>query len=458
MPGVTKEEIRKRRTVLLDLVQQSNQSLTSDESETSNVIVIPAASKKYMSENIPYPFRQSSNFLYFSGSYDQDAFIVLTATRNEQTHLYFLPDPDPMSELWDGPKTTPQAAMSHYGFNEAFYGSNFKAFIDNFIRHSSSTVRLWCEDQIFLQNLLGPELVQQFKSYASPTQLIDSLRVVKSPSEIALMQKSCDIAAQSFTKAIQFCSQRVNSGTPISEHHIWAKMDYECRLMGAERLAYPPVVASGERAGVIHYIFNANKCNPDDVILVDAGCEFFGYCSDITRTWPMKGKFSSDRHRSLYEMLYEMQVDLIKMTGPGITLDTVFKDMGDMLLKGLKELGIIELGPRFKWNSSNNSSEYALRFCPHHVGHHLGMDVHDTSTVDRRKPLAPGMVVTIEPGIYISDNASQSPFLTKVGKEFVGIGMRIEDDVAITENGNDVLSKNCPKSVRDIEQCAAQQS
>jgi Xaa-Pro aminopeptidase len=183
---------------------------------------------------------------------------------------------------------------------------------------------------------------------------------------------------------------------------------------------------------------------------VDAGCEFFGYCSDITRTWPVSGKFTDDRHRSLYEMLLQLQMNLIKDVRPGISLDQLFRIMSVQLVKGLEELSIIKPGL-----GNKSKSDVALRFCPHHVGHHLGMDVHDTPSVSRSDPLEPGMIITIEPGIYIRNSASQKEILTKAGKEFMGIGMRIEDDVLITDNGQNVLSGSCPKHIEDIERWAA---
>jgi len=195
-------------------------------------------------------------------------------------------------------------------------------------------------------------------------------------------------------------------------------------------------------------VFNSNKCNPKDLVLVDAGCEFFGYCSDITRTWPVSGKFNDDKQKSLYQMMLQVQTELIKEVGPGITLDQLFRIMSTHLVKGLESLGIIKQGLS---SSTSANSDIALRFCPHHVGHHLGMDVHDTPTVERSEPLQPSMVITIEPGVYIRNVPSQKDLLTKVGKEFLGMAVRIEDDVLVTTDGQTVLSQSCPKSIEDIE-------
>ncbi|ODN03923.1 putative Xaa-Pro aminopeptidase 3 [Orchesella cincta] len=444
MPGIYKEELRSRRQSLCHIVSEL---VAKRGSEVNHLIVIPASSKKFMSENIPYPYRQNSNFLYLSGSYDHEAFLVLCVTGKEQLHTLFLSDPDPTSDLWDGPKTSPQAAVDHYGFDQAYLASEFESFMTSFAQKTKRKVKVWCEDRSIVERYLDPSFGFEFKNAESPKAIIDTLRLIKSPAEIDLMRHSSRIASEAFQQTIRFCAEWNAKGQTINEHQIWAKLDYECRMHGAERLAYPPVVASGGRANIIHYVFNSNKCQPNDMILVDAGCEFFGYCSDITRTWPVGGKFTNEHHKSLYEMMHKTQTELIKKVEPGISLDQLFGVMSEYLVKGLEELGIIKEGS----SQSGNCQEIALRFCPHHVSHYLGMDVHDTATVGRNEPLAAGMVITVEPGIYLRTSSNQRDYLTKVGKEFNGIAIRIEDDVLVTENGHNVLTSSCPKSVKDIE-------
>ncbi|CAL8115251.1 unnamed protein product [Orchesella dallaii] len=444
MPGIYKEELRSRRASLCHIVSQL---VVKRGSEVNHLIVIPASPKKYMSENIPFPYRQNSNFLYLSGSYDPEAFIVLCVTGKEQLHTLFLSDPDPMSDLWDGPKTSPTAAVEHYGFDQAFLASEFETFMNSFAQKTNRKVKVWCEDRSIVERYLDPSFGFEFKNAESPKAVIDSLRLIKSPGEIELMRRSARIAGEAFQQTMQLCANLHAKGETINEHQIWAKLDYECRIHGAERLAYPPVVASGERANIIHYVFNNNKCHPEDMVLVDAGCEYFGYCSDITRTWPVCGKFQNDLHKSLYEMMLKTQTDLIKKVEPGISLDQLFGIMSEYLVKGLEDLGIVKEGS----SKSGNCQEIALRFCPHHVSHYLGMDVHDTASVGRGEPLGAGMVVTVEPGIYLRASSNQKDFLTRVGKEFNGIAIRIEDDVHVTEDGHCVLTHCCPKSVQDIE-------
>lgn len=405
-----------------------------------------------MTENIPYPYRQNSNFFYLSGSYDPEAFIVLCVTPKEQVHTLFLSDPDPMSDLWDGPKTNPKAAIDHYGFDQAYLASEFESFMNDFAKKTNRKVKVWCEDRSIVEKYLDPSFGFEFKNAESPKAIMDTLRIVKSPGEIELMRQSARIASEAFQQTIKFCAELCSNGQSLNERQIWAKLDYECRLNGAERLAYPPVVAAGDRANIIHYVFNNNRCDPNDMILVDAGCEYFGYCSDITRTWPVSGKFNNEHHRALYEMVLKVQTDLIKHVEPGISLDELFRIMSGYLVKGLEELGVIHKGT-YNSRKTTNCHEIALRFCPHHVSHYLGMDVHDTSTIERNEALVPGMIVTVEPGIYLrkTSPSNQDAFLTKVGEEFRGLAIRIEDDVLVTQDGRSVLTASCPKAIEDIE-------
>lgn len=448
MPGVTKEEFRSRRARLCHIISELVASRAND---FNHLVVIPAAPKKYMTENIPYPYRQNSNFFYLSGSYDPGAFIVMCINGKEQTHALFLSDPDAMSELWDGPMTNPSAAIDHFGFDEAFVASQFERFIGDFAKMSHKKTKVWCEDRSIVEKYLNPSFGFEFKNTESPKAIIDTLRVIKSPSEVNLMRESANISAKAFQRTIKFCAELHAKGEPVNERQIWAKLDFECRHLGAERLAYPPVVAGGSRANVIHYVFNNNTCLPNELVLVDAGCEYYGCCSDITRTWPVSGKFENDRQRSLYQMMLSLQTGLIKRVKPGLSLDRLFRIMNEQLLKGLQELGIIEKGLGTEGRLQDHTHEIALRFCPHHVSHYLGMDVHDTTTIMRDEPLVPGMVVTVEPGVYLRASSNQSDFLTKVGREFSGLAIRIEDDVLITQDGCSVLTSGCPKTIEDIE-------
>ncbi|GIY25204.1 xaa-Pro aminopeptidase 3 [Caerostris extrusa] len=225
----------------------------------------------------------------------------------------------------------------------------------------------------------------------------------------------------------------------MSEAHLEAKMDYECRLRGADHPAFPPVVAGGARAKTIHYTDNNQIIKDNEMVLMDAGCEFHGYVSDITRTWPVNGKFT-DTQKELYEIILSIQEEMIQLFKAKISLDDMLKIMCCKLGRKLQELGIIP-----KSVPQEKLAQAAFEMCPHHVSHYLGMDVHDTSLISRSNKLLPGMVVTVEPGIYLSND-------TKYPEKYRGLGIRLEDDILITNDGYEVLTSNCPKKVHEIEE------
>jgi len=257
-------------------------------------------------------------------------------------------------------------------------------------------------------------------------------RVIKSPSEISLMRKTCEIAATALNTTIS------KSRHLTSESQILASVDYECRMRGADYLAYPPVVASGNNANTIHYIACTSATNPADLVLVDAGCEYHGYASDITRTWPVGGSFS-DPQLCIYQAVLETQQELLANIVPGVTtIDGLYRNMQEYLGKNLQSLGLID-------KNSEYISARTHEFCPHHVSHYLGMDVHDCAKASKKQPLQPGMIITVEPGCYIPAHK------TAVDERFRGIGVRIEDDILITDSGVEVLSKGCPKDVDELQ-------
>lgn len=223
---------------------------------------------------------------------------------------------------------------------------------------------------------------------------------------------------------------------------MFARVDYKCRMAGASFLAYPPVVAAGRNATIIHYVQNTQLAKSGEMILMDAGCEYGGYSSDITRTWPVNGRFT-DPQRVLYEVIWTLQKDLLNtmLKDGGQTLDALFDTMCLRLGQLLQEAGLLK-----RTLAGIDLSRAAFKLCPHHVSHFLGMDVHDTPLMSRQLLLVPGMVCTVEPGIYIAtDN-------TDVPAEFRGIGIRIEDDVLITSDRTiEVLTDECIKEPAALE-------
>jgi len=247
------------------------------------------------------------------------------------------------------------------------------------------------------------------------------------------MRRTCQVGAEALKKTIA-ASKQLNT-----EGELLATVEYHQKLGGACRAGYPAVVASGEAACSIHYIKATQRLQKGELVLMDAGCEYHGYTSDITRTWPISGTFSPHQLR-MYEAVLDTQQKLIQSIEPGsTTIDGLYRKMLVFLGQNLLNIGLIGADEE-KYVGARTAT-----FCPHHVSHHLGMDVHDTPSVSKTSPLLPGMVITLEPGCYVPAS------MEKVDPAFLGLGIRLEDDILVTETGVEVLSSACPSCPKDIE-------
>ncbi|EDX02051.1 xaa-Pro aminopeptidase 3 [Drosophila yakuba] len=449
VPGVELTEMKDRRTQLMQNIRAYARTFGAEfngHSSPCHMLVLGAASKKYMSGKIPYVFRQNSDFYYLTGCLEPDAVLLLTIdeAQNVQSELFMRPK-DPHAELWDGPRTGPELAVPLFGVTEAHSLSQLEAVLAK--RAGALKPHIWFDQKTsdlpsLAQNMLRLSGDQQRPLLPAYT-FLEAMRLLKSRAEMQLMRRTCDIASRSFNEVM------AESQPGQSEHHLFAAIDYKCRMRNASYLAYPPVVAAGHNATVIHYVANSQLLGPQDLVLMDAGCEYGGYTSDITRTWPASGHFTEPQ-RTLYDMLHQLQVEIIGtvMKPGGETLDQLFETTCYKLGKYLQEIGLVG-------KSVSDYKELAsqgYRFCPHHVSHYLGMDVHDTPHVPRNTRIVPGMVFTVEPGIYIGQDCGDVP------PEFRGIGIRIEDDLLINEHGHvEVLTEACVKDPRALQELCQQQ-
>lgn len=429
--GIKKDEFRRRRD---DLVQQ----LVSKDRKR-HLVVIPSAKKKYMSGKIPYVFRQQSDFFYLTGNLEHESCLVLEVDGESYTSTMFLRPKDKHTEMWDGVVTGLGEGPSFFGVDHAVDVKDLSNFLSSAYKANSHDVIWYNQEESEFRDVTSTvaELVKGSTKVDlfSPTALIQQQRLLKSPAEQELMRQTCRIASEAINETMAW----VRPG--ISEHHLFAKVDYECRLRNASYLAYPPVVAGGVNATTIHYISNNQVVQEDDAVLMDAGCEYGGYTSDITRTFPVGSRFTEPQ-RVLYEIILQVQKDLIRcLQEESVSLDMLFEIMCLQLGGYLKEINFIP-----KHLSGVDLARAAYKFCPHHVSHYLGMDVHDTGSISRGIPLAPGTVFTIEPGVYISRDRRDVP------EEFRGIGVRIEDDALIDDNNKlEILTASCKKELKDIE-------
>ncbi|KAM5288718.1 xaa-Pro aminopeptidase 3 [Ctenodactylus gundi] len=443
-PGISQVEYALRRHKLMSLIHKEAQG----QSGTDHIVVLLSNPTYYMSNDIPYTFHQDNNFLYLCGFQEPDSILVLQSLPGKQlpSHkaMLFVPRRDPSRELWDGPRSGTDGAVALTGVDEAYTLEEFQHLVPKLKAETSTVWYDWTKPphaQLHSDYMRRPtEAKARSKNKVQGIQqLIQRLRLIKSPAEIARMQIAGKLTSQAFIETM------LASKAPVEEAFLYAKFEFECRARGADILAYPPVVAGGNRSNTLHYVKNNQLIKDGEMVLLDGGCESACYVSDITRTWPINGRFTAPQAQ-LYEAVLEIQRACLALCSPGTSLESIYSLMLTLIGQKLKELGIR------KSTGESAAFQAARKYCPHHVGHYLGMDVHDTPDVSRSLPLQPGMVVTVEPGIYIPEDDRDAP------EKFRGLGVRIEDDVVVTEDSPLILSADCPKEINDIEHICSRAS
>ncbi|XP_014270651.1 xaa-Pro aminopeptidase 3 [Halyomorpha halys] len=431
VPGFKLEEFKDRRDSLAKKILSVDQN-------SNHVVLIPSSCTQYMTEKIPYIFRQNSDFRYLTGCLEPDSVLLMLISpgKSSESTLFVRPK-NIHSELWEGPRTGIHNAPQFFGVDVAKPNSNLLEEL-YVLKKALDKFTLWYDYSKpvnpFVQQTVAKFVADtKFEALVSVKSKLHELRLIKSDAEQAVLKESAEIASRGIESAMAVTKPG------LTEHHLFATVDYFCRINGAEHLAYPPVVATGTNANTIHYIDNIQQIKEGEMILMDSGCELHGYCSDITRTWPANGKFT-DHQRTLYDVVLSIQLELIdKCLKQQVTLDEMFRDMCTLLGTRLKEAHILS-----KAAEDLQPQAVGFELCPHHVGHYLGMDVHDTGNINRNIPLTEGMLITIEPGVYVKSGCK----LTR--PEFHDMGIRIEDDVLIKSSGAEVIS-NAVKTPTDIE-------
>ncbi|EME27474.1 X-Pro aminopeptidase [Galdieria sulphuraria] len=433
IPGITATELKKRRQDLLKSLPNNSMAL------------FPAASEKFMSVDVPYPYRQSSDLFYLSGLTQPNVVLLLDKTqissnhnRYEEAEYLFVPRRDPFKETWDGASCGVEQAQRFFGIAQADILDNFSKFLSNRLKQSPQVyfdLSVNPSVNFLLRDLAESDIKALLSNRKHTCVELALQRLIKSPSEQHLMLQSARILADSMTE----CMRMSYAGT--HESFLAARIEYECKKRGAERMSFPPVVASGSHSNTLHYLQNSDIANDGDLVLMDAGCELHGYCSDVTRTWPVNGQFSKPQ-REVYELVLDVHnqcIDMVKNSHQRVTsLEAIHILASRWIYEGLEKLGIIR-------KTDVSSNDILGTFFPHAIGHYLGLDVHDTHILEKNLTLKPGMVITIEPGIYIPRNDPSIP------EAFRGIGIRIEDDILVKEDGAMVLSENVPKQATEIE-------
>ena len=411
----------------------------------NSIAILPSATETIRNNDVHHRFRQNSDFMYLTGFREPDAVLVLMPGRDRGEYVLFVRDKDPAREIWDGYRAGPDGAVEQYQADDAFPIDDIDDILPGLMEGRSRVYSQMGVDGDFDHQLMTwvNQIRAKVRTGAQPPEdfsdmshLLHDLRLFKSKQEIAIMREAAKISARAHTRAMKACKPG------MMEYQLQAEIEHECMLAGSPWPAYPAIVGSGENACILHYIENTAKIKDGDLVLIDAGCELEYYASDITRTFPANGHFSTEQ-RAIYDLVLKAQYASIETVRPGQPWIAPHETTVRVLVEGLVELGLLD----GKVDDLISSNAYAPFFM-HKTGHWLGMDVHDVGDYKvggEWRVMEPGMVMTIEPGLYIS------PHNTKVEERWRGIGVRIEDDVVVTKDGCEVLTQDVVKDPADIE-------
>jgi Xaa-Pro aminopeptidase len=425
------------------------------------VAIIPTAPEVTRNSDCEYPYRHDSYFYYLSGFTEPEAVIVLVAGADKAQSILFCREKNLEREIWDGFRYGPETARSMFGFDAAFPIAALDTEMAKLLADApalfyalGSDARLDAQVQGWLRAVR-----QQARSgIAAPAAahdvqvMLNEMRLFKDGGEIALMQRAANISAAAHSRAMRL------TRPGLREYQIEAELLHEFRKMGSQFPAYTSIVAAGANACVLHYRAGDAECRDGDLVLIDAGCELDSYASDITRTYPVNGRFSGPQ-KALYEIVLAAQAAAIAEAIPGKRYGDGHDCAVRVLAQGMLDTGLLDRDRVGTLEDVIDKKAYQ-QFYMHRTGHWLGMDVHDVGAYRETAPAAPGqersfrklqpgMVLTVEPGIYVRPAEG-------VPESFWNIGIRIEDDVLVTDDGNLILSQNAPSSIADIEELMQQ--
>lgn len=420
MAELPKEEFGERRTRVFTQMQPNSALLLFSEIE------------KRRNNDCTYPFRQDSYFWYLTGFNEPNAALLLLKTEQAEKTIIFLRPCDPLLETWNGRRLGVERAPQQLNVNEAYSIEEFSTVLPKILKNLTALyhvpeIHTWGDK-------LVTESAVSFSEILDWRPMLSEMRLIKSSNEIRLMQQAGQITALGHIKAMQ--TTRPNR----FEYEIESDILHEFNRHCARFPSYNSIVAGGNNACILHYTENDRPLNDGDLVLIDAGCEFAMYAGDITRTFPVNGKFSQPQ-REIYELVLKAQKRAIELLVPGNSIKQANDEVIRIKTQGLVDLGIL------KGDVDTLIEQQAYRqFYMHGLGHWLGLDVHDVGNYgqDKQRILEIGMVITVEPGIYISEDAD-------VPEQYKGIGVRIEDNLLMTEYGSKILTAAAPKEIADIE-------
>ncbi len=437
-PRIGKVEFARRRRQLMALM------------EPGSIAIVPAAREQVRSRDTDYPFRQDSDFLYLSGFNEPDSVLVLIPGREHGEFVLFCRERDPTQELWHGRRSGPAAACEEFGADDAFPIGDIDDILPGLIEGRRRVYYSMGRSADFDRQVMGwvnSIRAREASGAVPPGDLTDlnhmlhDLRLVKSAGELRLMRAAGEITARAHCRAMRFCAPGA------FEYQLEAEILHEFAMSGARQPAYPSIVGAGDNACILHYVDNSARLRKGDLVLIDAGCELQGYAADVTRTFPVSGRFNRAQ-RDLYEVVLAAQAAAFAVIRPGCHWNEAHDATVRVITEGLVELGLL----RGRVEKLIEKGAYRP-FYMHRAGHWLGLDVHDVGDYrvgEEWRVLEPGMVLTVEPGIYVA------PDNTAVAPRWRGIGIRIEDNVAVTRDGHEILTAGVPRAADEIEALMAE--
>ncbi|MHB8716814.1 MAG: Xaa-Pro aminopeptidase [Sulfuricaulis sp.] len=408
------------------------------------VAILPTAPVRVRNRDVHYPFRSDSDFYYLTHFPEPEAVAVIVPGRRHGEYIIFCRERNPEKETWEGRRAGLEGAREHYGADDAFPIDDIDEILPGLLENREKVFYSMGRYPDFVAHLMN--WVNEIRNKArngvhAPGEFVDlnhilhEMRLFKGPEEIRLMKRAAKISAQAHRRAMQTCRPG------MMEYEIEAELLYEFKKGGSAFPAYPPIVGGGANGCILHYTENNAELKPGDMLLIDAAAEIDSYAADITRTFPVTGRFSSAQ-RAIYDLVLAAQLAAIEQVRPGNHWNDPHEAAVRVLTQGLKDLGLLNGSV----DGHIENGDYK-RFYMHRTGHWLGMDVHDVGDYkldDTWRLLEPGMVLTVEPGLYIAEDKDIPP-------DFRNIGVRIEDDVLVTREGSEVLSRDAPKFADEIE-------
>ncbi|MCW2269138.1 MULTISPECIES: Xaa-Pro aminopeptidase [Pseudomonas] len=433
MSHIPKSEYARRRKALMAQM------------EPNSIAILPAAAVAIRNRDVEHVYRQDSDFQYLSGFPEPEAVIALIPGREHGEYVLFCRERNPERELWDGLRAGQEGAIRDFGADDAFPITDIDDILPGLIEGRDRVYSAMGSNPEFDRHLMEWINVIRSKArlgaqppneFVALDHLLHDMRLYKSATEVKVMREAAEISSRAHVRAMQACR------AGLREYSLEAELDYEFRKGGAKMPAYGSIVAAGRNSCILHYQENDALLKDGDLVLIDAGCEIDCYASDITRTFPVSGRFSPEQ-KAIYELVLKAQEAAFAVIAPGKHWNHAHEATVQVITEGLVELGLL----KGKVEELIESEAYRA-FYMHRAGHWLGMDVHDVGEYKvggQWRVLEPGMALTVEPGIYIgADNQS-------VAKKWRGIGVRIEDDVVVTKQGCEILTSGVPKAVAEIE-------